>query len=73
LLNKSLTLSGLQGVCSMGCLLHLLCESATPNNGMQPTAQIAAADAGRYVAAELQRGDTGFGLANQIKGLKPSG
>jgi hypothetical protein len=40
---------------------------------MQPTAQIAAADAGRYVAAELQRGDTGFGLANQIKGLKPSG
>jgi len=31
LLNKSLTLSGLQGVCSMGCLLHLLCESALPN------------------------------------------
>jgi hypothetical protein len=32
-----------------------------------------ASDLGRYVAAELQRGDTGFGLANQIKGLKPSG
>jgi len=28
LLNTSLTLSGLQGVCLMGCLLHLLCESA---------------------------------------------
>jgi hypothetical protein len=37
LLNKSLTLSGLQGVCSMGCLLHLLCESATSNIKMQKT------------------------------------
>jgi len=37
LLNKSLTLSGLQGVCSMGCLLHLLCESAPPNIKIQRT------------------------------------
>jgi hypothetical protein len=40
LLNKSLTLSGLQGVCAMGCLLHLLCESAKPNIQMQKTGAI---------------------------------
>jgi hypothetical protein len=28
---KSLMLSGLQGVVTMDCLLHLLCESAPPN------------------------------------------
>jgi len=37
LLNTSLTLSGLQGVCLMGCLLHLLCESAVPNIKIQKT------------------------------------
>ena len=37
LLNTSLTLSGFQGVCLMGCLLHLLCESARPNIKMQKT------------------------------------
>jgi hypothetical protein len=37
LLNTSLTLSGLQGVCPMGCLLHLLCESAPPNIKIQKT------------------------------------
>jgi len=37
LLNTSLTLSGLQGVCLMGCLLHLLCESAPSNIKIQKT------------------------------------
>jgi hypothetical protein len=30
-------LSGLQGVRAMGCLLHLLCESAQANIKMQKT------------------------------------
>jgi len=37
LLNTSLTLSGFQGACLMGCLLHLLCESAPSNIKMQRT------------------------------------
>jgi hypothetical protein len=37
LLNTSLTLSGLQWVCLMGCLMHLLCESAHANIQMQKT------------------------------------
>jgi hypothetical protein len=40
LLNKSLTLSGLQGVCSMGCLLHLLCESAPANKPLEWTGHL---------------------------------
>jgi hypothetical protein len=57
LLNKSLTLSGLQGVCSMGCLLHLLCESAPSNIKIQRTGAminffrptlLPAADLGRW-------------------------
>ncbi len=37
LLKKSLMLSGFQEECSMGCLLHLLCESAWPNIKIQKT------------------------------------
>jgi hypothetical protein len=37
LLQASLTPSRLQGVVSMDCLLHLLCESALPNNQIQKT------------------------------------
>jgi len=39
LLNTSLTLSGLQGVCLMGCLLHLLCESALAVKLLEQTGQ----------------------------------
>jgi hypothetical protein len=44
LLNTSLTLSGLQGVCLMGCLLHLLCESAQPNIKIQRPGAVASED-----------------------------
>jgi hypothetical protein len=37
LLKRSLVLSGLQEVCLISCLLHLLCESAPHNNQMQKT------------------------------------
>ena len=54
LLKWSLTLSGHQEEFLMGCLLHLLCESARPNNGMQRTALRAAADAERWTS-EIKR------------------
>jgi len=37
LLIRSLTLSGHHEECLMGCLLHLLCESATHNIKIQKT------------------------------------
>ena len=41
LLKESLMLSGLQEVSLMGCLLHLLCESATANIQIQKTGSLA--------------------------------
>jgi hypothetical protein len=45
LLKESLMLSGLQEVTSMGCLLHLLCESAASNIKIHKTGAEAATDA----------------------------